>query len=310
MTATSAAKYGRNSREFTVGRFVSGVAAVVVAIATLSFTGPPAVAASQPLPKVDVTKPCVGVVSFTAAQQRELVRLSDPRTLTGLADGRERMEQITDLLVARNDRRGIFAVFYRNILREAVPALADSSAYDDAVWVNRVSEEFFVRYLAALHASVSGSTIPSPWRTYYRQAADCKVRPGRVAMAGLDAHLILDFPASIAAAKTTKANFDDYYSIGELLQAVTQEIGTELQTTYGADLTEFFHLWAFGDKLDAVAGRGVTTTLLFQGIRTVAFAYGLGLRDPWKVLPTSIAMHGTYGAAETASDLLAAVKLI
>ncbi len=136
------------------------------------------------------------------------------------------------------------------------------------------------------------------------------MRPGRVALAGLDAHLILDFPDAIAAVRTTGQNFGDYWKIGTLLQPVTEQIGSELASSYGADLREFFHLWAFGNALDSATADGVTTTLLFQGIRSLAFTYGLGLRNPLSAGSTRLAMMATFGAAEAVSDALARKRLI
>ncbi len=136
------------------------------------------------------------------------------------------------------------------------------------------------------------------------------MRPGRVALAGLDAHLILDFPDAVAAARTTALNFGDYWKIGTLLQPVTEQIGEELASSYGADLREFFHLWAFGTALDGATADGVTTTLLFQGIRSLAFTYGVGLRNPLSAGSTRLAMAATYAAAESVADVLARKRLI
>ncbi|TIC81526.1 hypothetical protein E8D34_17750 [Nocardioides sp. GY 10113] len=269
----------------------------------------------DPLPVVEVTKPCGGVADYGPRQRRRLVRITDPRRIdrlppmAALRRGARVMAEVAPTLVRANDRRGIFAVFYGNILGEAAPALADGSSYDDPAWSRKVSITFFRPYLAALHASLANQRVPKNWRTYYRLAADCSVSPGRVAMAGLDAHLILDFPVAIARSGARPAHFGDYYAIGELLQDATVDIGEDLKRTYGADLTEFFHLWALGDSLDSVAGDGATTTLLFQGIRTVAFSYGLGLRSDHGRL-TRAAMRATYYAAESVSDALTDARLI
>ncbi|MEQ6903058.1 DUF5995 family protein [Nocardioides sp. YIM 152588] len=290
--------------------------AVLCAVAPATADTDPVPEISDPLPAVEVTRECRGVVDLGARKRKRLVRLTAPSRLDGLRPiralrrGERIMARVAPVLLAAEDRRGIFALFYNNILGKAVPALGAGSAdrYDDLGWSRLVSITFFRPYLEGLHASLAGTAIPVNWRPYYRMAADCSVRPGRVAMAGLDAHLILDFPVAIAESGATQANFDDYYAIGELLQDATLDIGEDLRLIYGADLTEFFHLWFLGDALDAVVGSGVTTTLLFQGIRTVAFTYGLGLGE--HALLTRVAMKGTYVAAETVSDALACAEII
>lgn len=64
------------------------------------------------------------------------------------------------------------------------------------------------------------------------------------------------------------------------------------------------------DGLDRATADGVTTTLLFQGIRTLAFSYGVGLRNPLSAGSTRLAMAATFAAAESVADALARKRVI
>ncbi len=115
------------------------------------------VAQAAPLPQVTVTVPCRGVVALPSDVRARLIALTNPATVTSLPVGLQNMEVVASELVSRGDRRGIFAVFYRNILRSAVPALETPGTFRDQAWAQRVSYEFFRRYLLGIHASLSGS---------------------------------------------------------------------------------------------------------------------------------------------------------
>ncbi|MFC9895322.1 DUF5995 family protein [Nocardia sp. NPDC127579] len=274
-------------------------AAVTVATATLG-TAAPALAA--PTAVTAVTAP-------TAAEQAELIRLSDPATLRDLHDGQQRMERIAEIYIGHGDRAGVFAVFYRNILRDANPLL-DAGDFDDPAWAREVSAAFFHRYLENLHGHLTGGPVTPQWQRYYAMAADPAVSAGRVAATGLDAHLLIDFPAAIAQTHTTAAHTRDFFAIGDSLIGTTDRITDELETLYGAKLADFFHLYFVGSAADLVIGEHRTTYVLFQGIRGTSLASGIAMTDPITAGPAELSMQALYWTAETVFDGLAAVGQI
>ncbi|MEV0250807.1 DUF5995 family protein [Nocardia sp. NPDC050712] len=249
------------------------------------------------------------VTPLTAAEQAELIQLSDLSTLRDLHDGEQRMERIAEIYIGHHDRAGIFAVFYRNILRDANPLL-DAGDFDDPTWARNVSAAFFHRYLTNLHGHLTGGPVTPQWQRYYAMAADPAVSAGRVAGTGLDAHLLIDFPAAIAETHTTVANTRDFFAIGDSLIGTTDHITDELETLYGAKLADFFHLYFVGSAADLVIGQHQTTYVLFQGIRGTSLASGIAMEDPITAGPAELSMQALYVTAETVFDGLAALGQI
>lgn len=245
----------------------------------------------------------------TDAERAELIRLSDPDTLHDLHDGQQRIERIAQIFIEHEDRQGIFAVFYRNILRDANPLL-DAGNFDDPAWAREVSLAFFHEYLVNLHGHLTGGPVTPSWQRYYSFAADPSRSAGRVAAAGLDAHLHIDFPLALAKTGTTVANTRDFFTIGDALIGTTTRITDELEALYGAKIGDFFHLFFLGAAADQVLGDGTTSYVLFQAVRATALADGLGLQNPATKGATELGMRAMYTTAETVFDGMDAAGLI
>ncbi|GAB4584647.1 DUF5995 family protein [Nocardia sp. IFM 10818] len=239
------------------------------------------------------------------AELAELVRLSDPGTLTDLHDGEQRMNRIAEIFTGHKDRRGIFAVFYRNILRDANPLL-DQGRFDDPVWARKVSYAFFHEYLANLHGHLTGGPVTPGWQRYYAMAADPARSAGRVAGAGLDAHLLIDFPKAIAETGTRLENTRDFFTIGDALIGTTHNITDELKAEYGAQLADFFNLYFVGKAGDVVLGDGNTSYVLFQSVRGTALSQGIAMKNELTCGPAELSMQGLYYTAEAVFDGLEA----
>ncbi|MEC3914844.1 DUF5995 family protein [Nocardia sp. CDC160] len=276
---------------------------LVAAAAITGATAGTAGAVDTPVPAIAATP------QIDAAQQAELVELSDPSTLTDLHEGQRRMERITDILTGAKDRRGIFAVFYRNILRDANPLL-DAGDFDDPQWARAVSFEFFRTYLENLHGHLTGGPVTQGWQRYYAMAADPTRSAGRVAAAALDAHLLVDFPKAIAATDTGVDHTRDFFTIGDSLINTTDRITDELSALYGAKLAGFFHLYFVGRTADVVLGQGNTSYVMFQSVRGTALASGIAMRDAATRRPAEASMRELYNLAESVFNGLEAVGQI
>ncbi|MEV6768267.1 DUF5995 family protein [Nocardia sp. NPDC051030] len=282
---------------------VSRIASILVATAAIIGV------AAGPAAAVNPQQPTVATATVDNAELAELIRLSDPATLTDLHEGQQRMERIADIFAAKKDRRGIFAIFYRNILRDANPLL-DAGRFDDPQWARAVSAEFFHRYLENLHGNLTGGTVTPTWQRYYAMAADPSRSAGRVAAAGLDAHLLIDFPQAIAATDTGIDHTRDFLAIGDSLINTTSHITDELQSVYGANLAGFFHLYFLGKGADLIIGQGNTSYVMFQSVRGTALASGIAMQEPVTRQPAEIGMHELYNTAETVFNGLEALNLI
>ncbi|WP_405491945.1 DUF5995 family protein [Nocardia sp. NBC_00511] len=249
------------------------------------------------------------VTALDTAELAELTRLSDPATLVDLHDGARRMDRIAEVLTRNGDRRGIFAVFYRSILHDANPLL-DAGNFDDPQWARAVSLEFFREYLVNLHGHLTGGAVTPGWQRYYDMAADPSRSPGRVAASALDAHLMVDFPAALAATGTRVENTRDFFAIGDSLINTTGHITDELHAIYGAKLAGFFGLYFVGPVADIALGEGNTSYLMFQSVRGTSLTSGLALQVPATAGAAEVAMYGLYNTAETVFDGLEFANLI
>ncbi|MFE3798755.1 hypothetical protein KHQ06_36565 [Nocardia tengchongensis] len=274
-------------------------------MATALLTGSAAGVAAADQPIVAVS----AINGIDGSELAELVRLSDPATLTDLHDGERRADRIAAILAGSHDRRGIFAVFYREILRDANPML-DAGDFDDPRWARAVSIEFFRQYLQNLHGHLTGGPVTQGWQRYYAMAADPARSPGRVAATALDAHLLIDFPAAIAATNTHGDHTGDFFTIGDSLITTTNRITDELQATYGAQLARFFQLYFLGKAADRLIGQGNTSHVMFQSVRATALASGIVMQNPAACPTAQAGMSTLYHTAEAVFDGLEALGQI
>ncbi len=219
------------------------------------------------------------------------------------------MGRITAILTGSHDRRGIFAVFYREILRDANPLL-DAGDLDDPQWARAVSIEFFRQYLQNLHGHLTSGPVTAGWQRYYAMAADPARSPGRTAATALDAHLLIDFPAAIAATDTHGEHTRDFFTIGNSLITTTNRITDELQATSGATLPGFFQLYFLGKAADRLIGQANTSHVMFQSVRASALASGIAMQNRPPARPPRLACAPSTHTAEAVFDGLEALGRI
>lgn len=233
---------------------------------------------------------------FTGSERAELIYLSDPATLRDLHDARDRATRIRALFVKNHDYRGTFAIFYKAVLDGAVPSI-DNGDYADREYVTAVSLDFFKRYLENLHGHLTGGPVTPYWQNFYDKTAECNLSPGRVLLAALNAHVIIDLPQAVATAGSSQRNVDDFMKVGDSLQASTSVMFADFKQVYGQDVSGFFGGLIFGDAIDLVVGPGGTQYTVLQSARAYAFANGLELQGFTKTAAFA-RMHASWLVAE------------
>lgn len=243
--------------------------------------------------------------AFSDAEKRRLIALSDPEDLTDLYDAHRKVTEIAEVFTSHRDYRGLFAIYYRDTLDSAIPALEDAH-YQDMKWAWAASFDFVDRYLTNLHGHLSGGPVAPWWQHHYRMTADCSKSPGRVLTSALNAHLIHDFPRALAKVGTQPRHTADFFAVGDDLIPTTPTIVADIEAVYGYDMSGFFGLYFVGDGLDSVFGDGTTSYVFSQAGRAQSFAYGLALG----VAPNSpvvlAQINASFWATEAAMDGLAA----
>lgn len=245
---------------------------------------------------------------FDGPEQQRLLELADPATLLDLHDAQNRATEIRALFTKYDDYRGTFAIFYKAVLDGAVPSI-DRGDYQDREYVTAVSFDFFQRYLTNLHGHLTGGPVTESWKNFYDMTADCTKSPGRVLLAALNAHVIIDLPRSVAAAGSTPADFADYLLVGDRLQEATPIMFADFGRVYGQDVSSFFGGSIFGDAFDLLAGQDSAQYTALQSARVYAFANGLELQTPTAALAEA-RMRASWFAAEAFVGSSAAAGLV
>ncbi|MGW4533245.1 DUF5995 family protein [Nocardia sp. NPDC004340] len=287
--------------------FARSLAALSVTAATIVT---PATAFAAPVEPSD----CAPTLS--PAEIDEIVRLSDTAALAGadqlarLDDAVARDHGLTEILERHTDRRGTFATGLDTVEQLAVMPLQHTPrAFADPEYAHRVSFDLLRRFLDNVHAEFSGGTPEPHWRNYFALAADCSASPARVALAGYNAHLVVDLPRAVAAAGSTPADAGDYFTIVAGIASIGDVITERTDRIYRAKLGPLWRFYFLGEGLDAALGQGAATKpmLVFADLaaNTTIFANGLALENPSLAPAVETGIELEHRTAESSFDVLA-----
>ena len=239
-----------------------------------------------------------------AAEAQRIAALTIPSANRTLVDAQSNVHRIADIWADQADPRGAFADVYAPILDATVPSIRQG-VYADSEWARRLALDFVNRYLASVHAHVTGTDVPREWQRYYRYATDCRHSGGRVATTGMNSHLILDLPVALDAVDTSAERWADFNLYGEILGKATPQIIDSIRSDYGTDLTELFTASIVGDAI----GEERATGLFFQGVRAAAWVSSRGLAEPATTAVTPVTMWAEWTTAEGVLDTSDAIGL-
>ncbi|WP_373291531.1 DUF5995 family protein [Nocardia camponoti] len=259
--------------------------------------------------------------TLTAADAATIARLSDISTLEGdnnlalLEDAVARNHELTELLVAHHDPRGLFAIGLDGVEYAAVmPLQRDPGAFDDPEYAHAISLELLSRFLTNIHGEFTDGPVEPQWQRYFALAMDCDSSRARAAMAGYNAHLTVDLTNSVAAVNSKPHNARDYFTIVAAIAAAGDVIVDRTKAAYQADLGPLWRFYFVGEGLDQLFGKGVATEQLLiaadLGANTVIFANGLALQDPALAPTVRTEVWALWTAADLAFDLLARINAL
>ncbi len=273
------------------------------------------------LTPVAVAEPVAPVSCGTPLSADELdtiARLSDISTLTG--DPLQRLEtavtrhhEITEILVAHRDRRGLFSIGLDGVEQSAVmPLQRDPAAFLDREYAHAISLELLRRFLVNVHAAFTGAPLAPQWARYFELARRCDVSPARIAMAGYNAHLTVDLAYSVATVASKPENAPDYFKIVDAIAASGQVIIDRTEEIYNGDLGPLWRFYFLGEGLDLLLGAGVASGPLLRaadlGYNVVIFGNGLALQDPGQHDTTAAEIRLLSDSVEAALDVLTLLR--
>nr|WP_231894728.1 MULTISPECIES: DUF5995 family protein [Gordonia] len=259
---------------------------VALAVAGGGMTGAGVAAAAPTV--ADVSRACGSPLS--ANEVRRIVELSDtadasPGTALPVLERQVgRLWQITDILTAHRDRRGLFALGLAAVERDAVmPLQRQPSTFHNPRWAPVISLRLLNRFLDATHAEFSGGSVPTHWQRYFELTGTCSVSGERAALSGYNAHITVDLAYATADARTTADDASDYFRLVDAIAAHGDSIVRETNRAYHVDLGPTFRFYFFGEGLDRLVGAGKATGPMLRaadvGYNVLTFGNGLALQD-------------------------------
>ncbi len=174
---------------------------------------------------------------LSQATKQELLRLSNPNTLSGVADFDSRITSLDAVFAANGDPRGVFTSLYRVITSKAAASVR-ASRYQDNEWADKLVVDFGERYLKNLHAHLKGGRVDAGWKRYYDLANNPNVDLKRLALMGAAIHLVVDLPASLAALDTPRERRDDFMLFGNILLEDYRAMIDAAQASHGIDMSD------------------------------------------------------------------------
>lgn len=295
----------------------AALAGLTLAALLLPAAAPVSATPVSPAPAV---APAVCGTALSAAELDTVARLSDTSRLTGdsltrLESATAGLREITAILVAHRDRRGLFGVGLDGVEQAVVmPLQRDPAAFEDREYAHRISLDLLTRYLDNLHAEFTGGSVAPHWARYFALARQCEVSGARAAMEGYSAHLAVDLAYSVAAVGSTWGNARDYFKIVAAIADAGAVIIDRTNQVYGADLGPLWRFYFVGAGLDLLVGRGVATRPLLVladlGANMVVFGNGLALQDPALHDAAAAEITALSDAASVAFEVLAAANAL
>ncbi|MET8872077.1 DUF5995 family protein [Nocardia sp. NPDC004604] len=273
---------------------------------------------STPAAIAQAVDPAVCGTPLSPDELDTIARLSDTGTLAGDALQRltiavARHHEITDILVAHRDRRGLFPLGLDGVEQSAVmPLQRDPVAFRDREYAHAISLELLGRFLKNLHAAFTGAPVEPHWARYFELARRCEVSPARVAMAGYNAHLTVDLAYSVASVGSKPDNAPDYFKIVDAIASSGQVIVDRTKEVYNGDLGPLWRFYFLGEGLDLLLGAGVATGPLLRaadlGYNVVIYGNGLALEDPGLHDATVVEVGLLSASVDAALDVLTLLR--
>ncbi|MAA80651.1 MAG: hypothetical protein CL916_15450 [Deltaproteobacteria bacterium] len=224
--------------------------------------------------------PTCGDRALTAEEYIDILEYSDSSSIQSIEDLETRITDIRDIFVDAKDHRGLFAVFYAPITQRGVAAV-QSGQFAHSFWSQELMIDFAARYLDNLREHLLDGNVSNAWERYYDLTADCSASPTRVAAVGVNTHLLVDLPKSLASISSDASQQQDYENFGLVLVDAAPVLTQDLDNAYGTNSGPFFNGYFLGDWVDAAWGQSTMTTFAFQTIRNKAWTNGQWLQD-WR----------------------------
>jgi hypothetical protein len=204
-----------------------------------------------------------------------LKTLTNPDTLKNSSELEFRLKKINAILEHNDDPMGVFTGLYLEVTKHAVKAI-DIGIFEDNAQAEKLTTEFGRVYLRALYDQLNDPNIPSAWKEYYQMALHRRKPTIGQLISGINAHITLDFPETIAQLQLPESFKSDFLMYGEALFQGKNDIIDRLRVDYNLNTVLFFNGFFAGNLLpcqdnNAHNKADIFARLGFQSIRAEAW---------------------------------------
>jgi hypothetical protein len=234
----------------------------------------------------------------------ELLQLCDTSTLVTYEDFQARLDRILEIFVLYQDPRGAFPSVYKAITDAGILSLnEDADDYENAQFAYDFGIHFSKSYLKFLKLHLLNQPLEHHWELYYRYCFEEK-NITRLVVEGINAHVTIDLPRSLAAVNVVRANKNDWIVFGERVVEVVPDFLEKLEEDYGADASGIFNVYILGDMVDPILGEGTMISMGFNMLRLDAFENAIRMQNPDNTIFVERKMERSFYEREGMIDLL------
>jgi hypothetical protein len=234
----------------------------------------------------------------------ELLELCDTNTLHTYEDFQTRLNRILEIFVDYQDPRGAFPSVYKAITDAGLTSLTEDAAiYENSQFAYDFGLHFSKSYLKFLKLHLLNELLEHHWELYYRYCKEQK-HITRLVVEGINAHVSIDLPRSLAAVDVVRENKNDWILFGERVVEVVPEFLEKLEQDYGADASGIFNVYILGDMVDQFLGEGSMISIGFNLLRLDAFENAIRMQDPDKTIFIERKMEKSFYEREGMIDML------
>jgi Family of unknown function (DUF5995) len=221
------------------------------------------------------------IATIVQLSNTSAITSTDPlvRYNTEVADN----QQITAILVAHKDYRGLFAVGLDASERSSLQPLQQNAGnFTDPTFARKFSGALLGHWLDAVHAQFTGAVAAPEWQFYFALAHVCSTSKTLIALTGYNSHLNVDVAEALADADATPADEADYVEIVDAVAASSPVLISATQSAYGANI---------GPVWQVILSEAGTIT-------EEAFANGLALQVPSTAPAAVVAIFDAWRSTE------------
>ena len=210
----------------------------------------------------------------------ELLILCDTSNLETYQEFYQRLDRMQEIFSSNDDSRGAFPTVYKAITIGAIETM-EAGAYNDPVYATKFVMNFSKKYMYYLKDHLLGFPVEHHWELYYDHCAN-NANITRLVLEGINAHLSLDLPRSLAETGVIPDFEADWLLFGNNTVEYVPGFLEELENEYHADASEVFDLFFVGDMIDGIMGEGTAIKFGFNVLRMDAFRMALLLHvEEW-----------------------------